>query len=49
MQDLVGIVRREDEMLRALAAIEKLWQRSRIVSACPAIATTTPAGTPRWI
>ena len=31
MQDLVGIVRREDEMLRALESIEKLWQRSRSV------------------
>ncbi|MCI0490940.1 MAG: fumarate reductase/succinate dehydrogenase flavoprotein subunit [Blastocatellia bacterium] len=32
MQDLVGIVRREDEMLRALEGIEKLWERSRRVS-----------------
>jgi succinate dehydrogenase / fumarate reductase flavoprotein subunit len=31
MQDLVGIVRREDEMQRALESIEKLWQRSRSV------------------
>ena len=31
MQDLVGIVRREDEMLRALESIEKLWQCSRTV------------------
>lgn len=28
MQDLVGIVRREDEMQRALVGIEKLWQRA---------------------
>ena len=32
MQDLVGIVRREDEMLRALDGIEKLWQRAEKVS-----------------
>ncbi len=31
MQDMVGIVRREDEMFRALEAIDKLWQRSRSV------------------
>jgi succinate dehydrogenase / fumarate reductase, flavoprotein subunit len=31
MQDLVGIVRREDEMLRALGTIDKLWQRCRTV------------------
>jgi succinate dehydrogenase / fumarate reductase, flavoprotein subunit len=31
MQDLVGIVRREDEMLRALDGLEKLWQRARRV------------------
>jgi succinate dehydrogenase / fumarate reductase flavoprotein subunit len=31
MQDLVGIVRREDEMLRALDAIQKLWLRARSV------------------
>jgi len=29
MQDLVGIVRREDEMLRALEGLEKLWDRAR--------------------
>ena len=28
MQDLVGIVRREDEMLRALDGLQKLWQRA---------------------
>ena len=28
MQDLVGIVRREDEMQQALEAIDKLWQRA---------------------
>jgi succinate dehydrogenase / fumarate reductase, flavoprotein subunit len=31
MQSLVGIVRREDEMRRAIEAIEKLWQRSQTV------------------
>jgi succinate dehydrogenase / fumarate reductase flavoprotein subunit len=29
MQDLVGIVRREDEMQRALEGLEKLWDRAR--------------------
>jgi succinate dehydrogenase / fumarate reductase flavoprotein subunit len=29
MQDLVGIVRREDEMLRALEALTALWDRAR--------------------
>jgi succinate dehydrogenase / fumarate reductase flavoprotein subunit len=28
MQDLVGIVRREDEMLRALEGLKKLWDRA---------------------
>ena len=32
MQDLVGIVRNEEEMLRALEGIEKLWQRAVNVS-----------------
>jgi succinate dehydrogenase / fumarate reductase flavoprotein subunit len=32
MQDLVGIVRREDEMQRALEGIQKLWKRERQVS-----------------
>jgi len=31
MQRLVGIVRREEEMLEALAGIEKLWERARRV------------------
>jgi succinate dehydrogenase / fumarate reductase flavoprotein subunit len=31
MQDLVGIVRREDEMLRALEGLGKLWDRARRV------------------
>jgi succinate dehydrogenase / fumarate reductase flavoprotein subunit len=31
MQDLVGIVRREDEMLRALEGLRKLWDRARQV------------------
>jgi succinate dehydrogenase / fumarate reductase flavoprotein subunit len=29
MQDLVGIVRKEDEMLRALEGIGRLWERTR--------------------
>jgi succinate dehydrogenase / fumarate reductase flavoprotein subunit len=29
MQDLVGIVRREDEMLRALDGLAKLWDRAK--------------------
>ena len=32
MQSLVGIVRREEEMLRALEGLEKLWQRSKKVA-----------------
>jgi succinate dehydrogenase / fumarate reductase flavoprotein subunit len=31
MQDLVGIVRKEDEMQRALAELQKLWGRARRV------------------
>src|SRR4030095_12412229 len=31
MQDLVGIVRQEDEMLRALNGLSKLWQRANRV------------------
>jgi succinate dehydrogenase / fumarate reductase flavoprotein subunit len=31
MQDLVGIVRREDEMLRALEGLGQLWERARRV------------------
>jgi succinate dehydrogenase / fumarate reductase flavoprotein subunit len=31
MQDLVGIVRHEDEMLRGLEGLQKLWQRARRV------------------
>jgi succinate dehydrogenase / fumarate reductase flavoprotein subunit len=31
MQDLVGIVRKEDEMLRALEGLAKLWERARTV------------------
>jgi succinate dehydrogenase / fumarate reductase flavoprotein subunit len=31
MQDLVGIVRKEDELLRALQGIEALWKRARQV------------------
>jgi succinate dehydrogenase / fumarate reductase, flavoprotein subunit len=33
MQDLVGIVRREDEMLRALEGLDKLWKRARQAAA----------------
>ena len=29
MQDLVGIVRREEEMVRALENLERLWQRAK--------------------
>jgi succinate dehydrogenase / fumarate reductase flavoprotein subunit len=32
MQDLVGIVRKEDEMQKALSSIDKLWQRAQNVS-----------------
>jgi succinate dehydrogenase / fumarate reductase flavoprotein subunit len=32
MQDLVGIVRREEEMLRALEGLGELWQRSQKVA-----------------
>ena len=32
MQDLVGIVRREDEMVRALEGLGKLWERARKVA-----------------
>ena len=32
MQSLVGIVRREEEMLRALDRLEKLWERSQHVA-----------------
>jgi succinate dehydrogenase / fumarate reductase flavoprotein subunit len=32
MQDLVGIVRREDEMLRALDGLAKLWERAKKAS-----------------
>src|SRR5262249_2339924 len=31
MQDLVGIVRREEEMQRALEGLQKLWERARRV------------------
>ena len=33
MQDLVGIVRKEDEMQRALKGIQGLWERSKLVGA----------------
>ena len=47
MQDLVGIVRSEAEMQRALDGLAALRERARRRSASPAIASTTPAGTPR--
>jgi succinate dehydrogenase / fumarate reductase flavoprotein subunit len=31
MQDLVGIVRKEDEMQRALDGLQKLWERAKRV------------------
>ncbi len=49
MQDLVGIVRTESEMEEALRAIAQLKQARRRRSACPEIASTTTAGTRRWI
>jgi succinate dehydrogenase / fumarate reductase flavoprotein subunit len=33
MQDLVGIVRREDEMLRAVDGLDRLWKRARQAAA----------------
>ena len=47
MQDLVGIVRREDEMQRALDGLAKLRERAASVQGRPATASTTPAGTRR--
>ena len=47
MQDLVGIVRKEDEMQRALDGLEKLRARAAKVQGDRATASTTPAGTPR--
>ena len=32
MQNLVGIVRREEEMVQALAGLSKLWERARKVA-----------------
>ena len=32
MQSLVGIVRREDEMVQALGELEKLWKRSQVTT-----------------
>src|SRR6266404_936571 len=29
MQDLVGIVRKEDEMVKALDGLQKLWERAK--------------------
>jgi succinate dehydrogenase / fumarate reductase flavoprotein subunit len=43
MQDLVGIVRREDEMLRALEGLAGLWERAR-----RARATGNRAYNPGW-
>ena len=47
MQDLVGIVRAQHEMERALEELEALKQRARRRSACRATASTTRAGTRR--
>ena len=44
MQDLVGIVRIEDEMLQALKGLDALKARAA-QTASRAIASTTPAGT----
>ena len=49
MQDIVGIVRNEEEMATALETLQKLWERAAKPSVSPAIAITTPAGTPRSI
>ena len=48
MQDLVGIVRNEDEMQRALEGLGPLRERAHR-SASAGIASTTPAGIPRSI
>ena len=47
MQDLVGIVRDEDEMQQALDGIERAARARAGRSASTATASTTPAGTPR--
>ena len=47
MQDLVGIVRSEDEMQQALEGIEELQGARGEGRASTATASTTPAGTPR--
>ena len=47
MQDLVGIVRNEDEMEQALEGLEKLQERARQRRASPATSISTPAGTRR--
>ena len=44
MQDLVGIVRTESEMLRALDVVAELCASGPLASACPATASTTAAG-----
>ena len=49
MQDLVGIVRTEEEMQKALDEIDELQAARRARSASAATANTTPAGTPRSI
>ena len=46
MQDLVGIVRKEDEMLQALEQPGSPQAAGRARSARSATASTTPAGTP---
>ena len=49
MQNLVGIVRTESEMQQALEAIGAAAGSARDAWASRAIASTTTAGTPRWI
>ena len=49
MQDLVGIVRNEPEMRRALEGLGEPARARRRASASAGIASTTPAGTPRSI
>ena len=49
MQDLVGIVRQEEEMEQALESIEELESAQRTRRRRAAIANTIPAGTRRSI
>ena len=47
MQDLVGIVRSEEEMARALRGIKRFGKRAAAAFRSPATANTTSAGTRR--